>query len=766
MAVDPKYIAWTQRQYNEIVNIDDATTVAKKYGDPATAFAATWQPQLGSIWRQSAFYDLRYHVIPDKGNYYTSSFKLQYKDSDVIYAIMYSTKRGRTVQHEYCCLHHTFASMDGEFRRNFIRVAQIDYVLGMQPKLTAAVEAHFLRLLAGGKYIPHCETIGDAQGITSVNESIDAGRWPIKLLIAHWIATTSLLCAGDVPSHISQHYTKVFLEQSRDLYDVIVKFKELALIRRLLIRYSTSKVPTHDRNGIRLGQKYTIPSLTESREPMDISHSIWREIYIAGKVSALVINGIAAGVPLLADWFMIAGCSPMLFDNDISHLKLKNSERGIRLSKHVAAARGYTFRGNDSTQLRNYYSAYMEQLDDELDAVQDLAEEHTVLSNEVICQVVEDVGFTWGNLIQNMDAAQLQQYFGPIFGDVWMFSRYLFDILYTLLALNDHCGVLQGDLHHNNATFYLGNAIGVEGYKKPRIMYRVGDKLYVFPHYGRYACVIDYSRALLDSAVLNSADISADIRRRAVLDQHARALGLITKFRPEYAAKHKPALVAAVERDFTGVWQVLRVVDALQFCTNIRDATTGLAHDTKLQRRLGNLLDVGVLKRSIQPMLGTIIDFANAYLDSGLRELVAGEEVRRENPNATIIARVFAPYELGRGLQREIASDDTGDEAPTLVDYLAQTNTLRYSTTDPDNFPPLSRLKDLTAIGFIKLDPGAPAGAAAYKLAQATAGSIVSKYAAAAQAIHDDLRTIPRPEDDAAPDTQVDVADSGLGFSM
>lgn len=731
-----KYFSWLLATFREIIHVDEARELAKKHGEKYADAIDRFDPMYSSLWRYSHFYDMKNAVVPRKMDYSVSSFKIQSGEDNVIYAILYGAR-----DFEYVCLHYTYASMDGEFRRNFIAYWQIQAIYDKYPEITEIIEQYLIKYLQSGAAILQHETFG--KSVDVLDKKIDENRLPIKLLVAHWIAATWGLHWGGVPGHLSNNYEKILVEPTRDLFKML---RESTDVKVAFVQPLRDYKFLDSDDGVRLGQKYTMPTLEESRNVMDVSNGIWREIYISQRISALVINSITSGVPIFVDWFVVPGLSSTLFDNDVSYRKIVNSARAEKLTKTLSYARGYTLYTNDKTQQEYYWSQQLENLSDDIETVQDSAEASAILGDETICSIVEDVGFTWGNLLQNMSIENVTKHqgLGPILSDVWMWSKYMFETAYTLMALNDKCGVIQGDMHYNNCTLNSFLQIRVHTMKHTRILYRVRDKLYLFPHFGRYSTVIDFSRAILDHKSILESELDAATQNKLIAIQRNGMMALVSKFRPEFYEKNHALLLSAVERDPTGFWQVLRCVDMLQFCSNLSKMLSDLLGNGALQRKLGKSINIEQIRRAIIPHQQLIIDYCNEYLDNGLKQLLGPDKVRLENPNHSLIRLLYSEYEYHHTYDRKTVEEaDEPDKPFTIIDYLSMENNLVYETENYDKFPPLAHVDTLIKHDFLKIDKHAVSKKALYIAARAAAPSSVIKLAQRAELQRQDLRKIP-----------------------
>lgn len=194
-----------------------------------------------------------------------------------------------------------------------------------------------------------------------------------------------------------------------------------------------------------VGQKLISLTPDELSHPLNASLKTWNEYNVSKLTTDLVLNCISPSFPVFGNWFFVFDTTKFLFNSD-------EAKQRIELSDKIMSSERMETDGD------------------------------TILSNVAICMLMERVGLTLANQLSKLT------------------KKYIFDIIYALHALNVKLGYIHGDLHGNNAT--IMNASG----SLDDVCYQIEGKTYIFPHDGKYGCLIDFSRSMPIAQEVNYID--------------------------------------------------------------------------------------------------------------------------------------------------------------------------------------------------------------------------------------------------------------------
>jgi hypothetical protein len=238
---------------------------------------------------------------------------------------------------------------------------------------------------------------------------------------------------GSVQKHAASEFTTLLEGQMPD----IPKTDAVCMFKLLGsvcgCIYKDHSLPIGDL--VKTGQKLILLSPDEVSHPLDESFDVWNELITLRKTSDLVLNIITPCFAIHSAWFFVYNANNELFNTPSVHKKIEMSDT-IRMTP-------------------------------------DDMRHDKVVSNVAICIINENAGLTFLNDM-------------PIENT----GRYVFDIIFALYCMNTKLGKMHGDLHGNNVV--MTQRSKCDGY----IIYAIGTDEYIFPHTGKYSCVIDFSRVI------------------------------------------------------------------------------------------------------------------------------------------------------------------------------------------------------------------------------------------------------------------------------
>jgi hypothetical protein len=328
-----------------------------------------------------------------------------------------------------------------------------------------------------------------------------------------------------LPNHIYKPFTEIVFKESDTLYKALSSsVGEDKLFE--IIHYSAMFYHSIDmmrkgyKSSLRLGHKLIPLTITDIKNFKNPKYRPWRELYVDNLVGKLVVNLITPGVPFMGDYFFIKHADHGMFDNDSMHTKLDYSMIGEEIVQLLADTQKKTTETStvstvpdpskskkiskslkaksDSSDIPDdvqFINAKFKTISDQLENSIEYTKEELIMSGITMCKIVENIGFTIRDIVR-IGGKDYRTMIGPLLIDPSIFSKYVFEIVYTLGCLNSKLGIIQGDLHMNNAVIYpMVRSNYVE--TNAVILYEIEGLYYKFPHYGAYGGIIDFSRAIL-----------------------------------------------------------------------------------------------------------------------------------------------------------------------------------------------------------------------------------------------------------------------------
>jgi hypothetical protein len=267
------------------------------------------------------------------------------------------------------------------------------------------------------------------------------------------------------------------------------------------------------------------------------------------------------------------------------------------------------------------------------------------LSGLVLCKINEYVGRTWRdvpNILVNSPAKASNIH--QMMLDYDLFAKHMFEYVYTLYCMNSKLGLMQGDLHINNATtFKLYGLFRNDGsliIENPYILYSVGDVDYLFPHYGVFSCVIDFSRAVTNNYNRITNDYGKRFARKFFKEQQNRLKGLYRKFFENLYNKYEHQMESLIDGKFNLMFKIATGLDSITIFSSLKNLfeTDPAFKQFNLDKSYIQLVD-----KIASKMESIVVENIRAALDNKITD-----ESQIEYPNFAVLKSEFNDYKYGK----------------------------------------------------------------------------------------------------------------------
>lgn len=704
----PQFVEWVYETYRDQLHIPELEG-SRKYQKFLDSMDINTLPLSGAI-RVQSYHIIKFGYPMRRAGYLTAAFRVKVKSTHkayFAYAYWPRDSASESCPPEYICMSPTFESRDGEYRHRFLWFKQFEEGYEEHSSILSPIEECLLKAIGRDEvavdllFFPESEDKATHAAAVSYAES---SRLGIKALVAALAVDALRARERTLQIHSSPSYVKAMGFLYKKCEPVL---KEWSLdTRSALSVFVTGKANNEHR--AQCGQKLIPLTVREALQVGDINFAPWREVWVSRRATALVVNGVAPMFPIFNNWTYLNGVDRTLFENKPMHARFDRSLQAEGVAKSLRDAREQ----GESAVETDYR---MGQLDAHVYDAIAYAQDYVLLTDLAMCATSEYVGFTLRSLpdivrrSESISPAYLRMYADPS-----MQARYFFDLCYGAHMLHTRAGALHGDLHLNNATIYhLGNQYvrkrssdGFEPrYKNPVIAYTVDGKgetdTYIFPHDGWFACLIDFSRAIIAPGA--RADIAAEFGEPFATgfyrSQISRALRILHHYIPDYVEKHQERIKGLLLTDPDPLFRVMCAVDFLAIGRNYGALLRELAEHSKTDEE----------KRSLEvapegiALAETIEQSALEHLVVHLTDLLSPKRrSAAEIPYAgeTVIPAAFAQYRYSAWAAKE----DLPLAQTTLVDLYNGGAPLKYSGSDYARFPPWARFDELERhLGGIKI---------------------------------------------------------------
>lgn len=632
-------------------------------------------------------------------------------------------------KHEFVTVCPTFKSADGEYRHRFISCAQLLGTYDLFKEAYNNVEEHITNqlyedniLLEANFIIPdfsnNVNIIDKKDKITkALKKDLDKNRFAILFYISAWIIDFNRFINKRLENHIADGYKEaMFSTNDESFYNKWIKVygDKINEMVAKLIRFK--KDLKQSVSALEIGQKFVPITISDTEQIGNIKHTPWKEMYINSLLGDLVINGITPSLPIFNDWFLIMGNDFTFWDNRISHLKLDHSEIATDIVKKLEIARKGTYMIDPIKKKEMYLSFNMEGLSEAIDIPMEYAEQQIILSNIILCSLNEHVGKTLADLPSLlMDDNYYKLFYGPLFQNYYLFSKLIFEYIYCLFSLNSFLGIIHGDLHLNNVTLFLKRMFISSKDNKtplminPHIIYEVFTKpndfdqksndfdqksdkqteateqgksdIFIFPHFGSTACIIDFSRAFLSYNFLIK-HFNESTTEEVIFYQRTRIARTLEREIPDFYQSNKDKIQIALLEDFNSCYKVFMAIDSYKLSKGVISL---INFDVLGQKdRVKKYVDYNLVTKSILPLLEKINSISYDYLTSNFISIFNKKNIDHvENINLIIIKECFKSNHI-KNFEPPLHN---GVKKITLADYFTNANNIKYNTRNYDDFP-------------------------------------------------------------------------------
>jgi hypothetical protein len=615
---------------------------------------------------------------------------------------------GSNVIYRYFTTGGSFVSKDGEYRLGFIPANNI-LSIENTPGVSSLYEEMILyisekiverKIILFKEYFYPTDDKRQLQNEMEYVYSNDIQKFIFTITWFNFMLNSYL---GITENHINEKFQKmmskyikedlVFYKSLVDRYsdDIIARMRSLA--SHMIISKNHDFVST-----TKIGQKIIPLNISEAQHPFNLRYKPWREYLISLKLSDMVVNNVSPGFFITNSWFYIKNSRKGLFDNEIQYEKMERSDSAIEITNLLLRAQIYTHNNlgknalltskksqkKEKKILNSWLSAKFKHLYDKIQDPIDFAKEDLIMSNVALCLMTEYVGRT---LMDVLSISKTSTYYNNLIGYPFsqkgfpIFSKYIFEICYNLLVMNQKLGVMHGDLHLNNVTLkpmVYKRFKDINDIKDPQVMYALDDKdeQYIFPTAGYHLCIIDFSRSIImpekvhtfhDNA-LPKSHITINKMKDFQYDQVDRLVKIYVNYTSDSLSK-QDELFIIFKNHFEAVFKLLSVVDLYGITQKLEILFTNKSFGCIIPHKL--CLD----------LVKKVNKYAEYYLTTEMNKLIADRSYEKtilenEWPIATIIKKCF--YE---NLTKNI-------KLGKLIDVYYMNHEIKYSLNTYAEFPP------------------------------------------------------------------------------
>lgn len=564
------------------------------------------------------------------------------------YAYMYGKIENNNVVNQYVITSNSLISKDGEYKHRLIKFDKIN----IENKLLDKYYDYFIQELKNKEFDLICDifNIKNKKIKKKYLNKLNNKQLFIKVYLISWLVEMYNIYTKNQPININELYNNIMFS-NKDI-EIFKKYhtNDIRTIIKEFICFDSEY-------KIEIGQKLIPFNYIQLKEYNNIIHFQWKELLINRIITNLIYNSNSTCFSIFIDWFLIQNSNKNLYDNVEIYKKILYSDKIKEILNYLYLAKNNLIElksFNEKEKLINTLLMKLKKI------IKD-SESDILMSNISLCYFSEYSGKTIYDYLYKLANDNKEKCnIGNLYTDYNIFSKYLFEIIYSLYCLNLK-GIIHGDLHLNNITinssqelcnnaniiydlnnnynenildYILNYQSNIEFKSKNNYL----DNCYIFKHYGSYPCIIDFSRSFLLVNIIDEDIIEKEknkIRNNFIKTEKKRIINELNKIFPNYIKNNAHKIKFLFKnKNFNILFLYFSAYDIFTFSTNllIFMKKISISNNLKVNNNILNLLS-NISKKSYY-YLEQIIDENNYNTN----------DKKYQFPNYLILKEFFSEY--------------------------------------------------------------------------------------------------------------------------
>ena len=542
-------------------------------------------------------------IYSRSNNLISTVFKINRNNQIINYAYIYGSIKKDNIENLFIVTSNSLISKDGEYKYRLIPMQKV--LETFQLNNNKSNKRSILLLDKIYNYITtelkNKEFIFDYNIFNLINKKIKKKyiqklsnkQLFIKIYIIVWICELYNIYINDQSINKNESYNNVVFS-NKDINIFSDYYKEYRdEINILLQNYNYY----NNNINLELGQKLIPFNYIQLKEYNNIKHFQWKELLINKIITNLLINCNSPCFSIFSNWFLIQNSNKNLYDNAEIYKKILYSDKIKNILKYLYLVK------NNLIELKSFNEreTIINILIQKVKKIITASESSILMSNVSLCYISEYSGKTFYDYLIKLSEGNEKEYIGNIYTDYNIFSKYLFEVIYSLYCLNLK-GIIHGDLHLNNITFSSQNNTINRNNKsnKNHIIYDLNNQInddilnyinnyseeleinsnnhyiencYIFPNKNTYPTIIDYSRSFLLINLIDENIIEKEknkIRSNFIKSEQKRIINELNKIFPNYIKNNTHKIKFLFKnKNFNILFIYFTAYDIFTFSTNL-----------------------------------------------------------------------------------------------------------------------------------------------------------------------------------------------------
>ncbi len=503
------------------------------------------------------------------------------------YTYVYGIINNNHIQNKFIITSNSLISKDGEYKHRMLDINK----LNLKHKLIDEIYNYIIQELKNKEFDFGYETfnISNKKLKKKYHQELQNQQLHIKTYIITWVCELNLIYSNQQEINKNDLYNNiVFSNKDIDVFKKIYK-KHPKCIAHLIKEFTF-----YDSNiKLELGQKIIPFNYIQLKEYNNIIHFQWKELLINKIITNLIFNSNSPCFSIFSNWFLIQNSNKCLYDNAELYKKILYSDKIKQILNNLYLVK------NNLIDLKNLNEKekILNALLINLNKIISISESTMLMSNISLCYFSEYSGKTFYDYLIKLNNKQINNNIGDIFSDYNIFSKYLFELIYSLYCLNLK-GIIHGDLHLNNVTFsihdkilnnnfivydlnnninndilhYINNYRNITNIRSSDTI-NTNNNCYIFKNTNTYPTIIDYSRSFVLINLIDENIIEQDknkIRDLYIKTEKKRIINELNKIFPNYIKNNSHKIkFLFLNKNFNILFIYFSAYDIFTFSTNL-----------------------------------------------------------------------------------------------------------------------------------------------------------------------------------------------------
>ena len=375
------------------------------------------------------------------------------KNSDI-----YFFDKKRSIVHKYFSIGHSIDARAGEFYPHIVNFKSINLCKNMFKFIWDILDLHIRNMVSKHKIDIFNETQYPTTKIkkmeNNIKDSIFNNGIEIDMLIINfYICIFIMLYKIDI-TNINKTYKYIFYDYLKlDISNIAYEFKKFSKKELVKMYYYCTHFILSENEFTHIGQKLLPLYLNEVKMPFNFYFNSWKDLIIISNVSDLVVNDISISFPLYSCWFYMRNINKLIFNGDFLRVRIKNSVEILNIINHLKNAKNKLrlMINNDVNNseieniLKNIIISKNENLDNKINSSLEYIKNNLLISEVILCINVENCGITL-----KLDLKLDNKKSFMLGSNYQIFSKYIFEIIYSIMCLHKKLNIVHSDLHLKN----------------------------------------------------------------------------------------------------------------------------------------------------------------------------------------------------------------------------------------------------------------------------------------------------------------------------